>query len=115
MTTATVSGNSGSPRKGLRPGIIFRLSVRNVLRYARRSTLTASAMVLGLALLIFSRTIADGAHEGWIDQAFNWVLGMSPCKPPAFSRATPSTTAWRETLWRPPCGPSTPRRSERWS
>lgn len=62
-------------REGLRPGIILRLSLRNVLRYARRSTLTASAMVLGLALLILSRTLADGAHESWIAQGVQLGVG----------------------------------------
>jgi len=32
-------------------------------------------MVLGLALLVFSRTIADGAHEGWIDQGVQLGTG----------------------------------------
>ncbi len=47
-------------------GTLFRLAARGVLREARRSILTASAMALGLALLVFSRSLADGAHEDWI-------------------------------------------------
>ncbi len=43
------------------------LALRNLGRELRRSALTAAAMAVGLALLIFSRTIADGAHEDWID------------------------------------------------
>ena len=43
------------------------LALRNLGREMRRSALTAAAMAVGLALLIFSRTIADGAHEDWID------------------------------------------------
>ena len=43
------------------------LALRNLSREVRRSALTAAAMAVGLALLIFSRTIADGAHEDWID------------------------------------------------
>ena len=43
------------------------LALRNLGRELRRSTLTAAAMALGLALLILSRTLADGAHEDWID------------------------------------------------
>ena len=43
------------------------LALRNLGRESRRSALTAAAMALGLALLIFSRSLADGAHEDWID------------------------------------------------
>lgn len=43
------------------------LALRNLGRELRRSGLTAAAMALGLALLILSRTLADGAHEDWID------------------------------------------------
>lgn len=46
---------------------LVRLAARNLGRELRRSTLTAAAMALGLALLILSRTLADGAHEDWID------------------------------------------------
>ena len=43
------------------------LALRNLGRELRRSALTAAAMALGLALLIWSRSLADGAHEDWID------------------------------------------------
>lgn len=43
------------------------LALRNLGRELRRSALTAAAMTLGLALLIMSRTLADGGHEDWID------------------------------------------------
>ena len=43
------------------------LALRNLGREFRRSALTAAAMALGLALLIWSRSLADGAHEDWID------------------------------------------------
>ena len=46
---------------------LLRLALRNLGRELRRSTLTAAAMALGLALLVLSRTLADGAHEDWID------------------------------------------------
>jgi ABC-type lipoprotein release transport system permease subunit len=45
------------------------LSFRSVGRNARRSILTATAMALGLALLIFFRAIGEGVHEQWIDSA----------------------------------------------
>lgn len=46
---------------------LVRLALRNVTREARRALLTCSAMALGLALLVFSRALADGGHEDWID------------------------------------------------
>ena len=60
---------------GLSPALLIRLAVRNVRKSVRRSLLTASAMVLGLALLILSRTLADGAHESWIDQGVRLASG----------------------------------------
>lgn len=61
--------------EGLSTGLLVRLAFRNVRKSARRSILTASAMVLGLALLILSRTLADGAHESWIDQGVRLASG----------------------------------------
>lgn len=60
---------------GLSNGVLLRLAFRNVRKSARRSILTASAMTLGLALLILSRTLADGAHESWIDQGVRLGAG----------------------------------------
>jgi ABC-type lipoprotein release transport system permease subunit len=51
----------------MRSWILVRLALRNVSREARRAVLTCSAMALGLALLVFSRALADGGHEDWID------------------------------------------------
>lgn len=47
--------------------IRFRLALRNLSRQKRRSALSGSAMLLAMALLVFSRAIADGGHEEWID------------------------------------------------
>ncbi|MEK6255476.1 MAG: FtsX-like permease family protein [Gemmatimonadales bacterium] len=47
--------------------IRLRLALRNLRRQKRRSMLSGSAMVLAMALLVFSRTIAEGGHEDWID------------------------------------------------
>jgi ABC-type lipoprotein release transport system permease subunit len=47
--------------------IRLRLALRNLRRHKRRSVLSGSAMVLAMALLVFSRTIAEGGHEDWID------------------------------------------------
>lgn len=49
--------------------LLLRLALRNLRRQARRSILSATALVLGLALLVFSRAIGDGAHEKWIEDA----------------------------------------------
>lgn len=54
---------------------LLRLAARGVLREARRSVLTASAMALGLALLMFSRSLADGAHEDWINAGVRMGAG----------------------------------------
>lgn len=71
----------------LRPGVMLILVTRNVMRYARRSTLTASAMVLGLGLLIISRTLADGAHEQWIDQGVRLGAGHVALEAPGYHRS----------------------------
>jgi ABC-type lipoprotein release transport system permease subunit len=54
---------------------LLKLSARSVGRNVRRSALTAAAMALGLALLIFSRGLADGGHEQWIDSAVRLGTG----------------------------------------
>lgn len=51
------------------------LALRNLGRELRRSALTAAAMTVGLALLILSRTLADGAHEDWIDSGVRLASG----------------------------------------
>ncbi len=51
------------------------LALRNLGREVRRSALTASAMALGLALLIFSRTLSDGAHDDWVDSGVRLGTG----------------------------------------
>ena len=55
--------------------ILMRLAGRGVWRETRRSLLTASAMALGLALLMFSRSLADGGHEDWIDAGVRMGAG----------------------------------------
>ncbi len=47
--------------------VIAVLAMRNLRRHLRRTVLTASAMVIGGALLIFSLAIGDGGHEQWIE------------------------------------------------
>ena len=47
--------------------VIVLLALRNLRRQLRRSVLTASAMAVGGALLIFSLSVGDGGHEQWIE------------------------------------------------
>ena len=63
---------------------LLRLAGRGVLREARRSLLTASAMALGLALLMFSRSLADGGHEDWIDIGVRMGSGHVLFQAPGF-------------------------------
>ncbi len=65
--------------------ILARLSLRNTLRQARRSALTASAMVVGLALLTMARAIGDGAHEQWIGDGVRLGLGHVAIEAPGFA------------------------------
>ena len=47
--------------------VLVVLAMRNLRRHLRRTVLTASAMIVGGALLVFAFTIGDGGHEQWID------------------------------------------------
>lgn len=60
------------------------LSARSVGRNLRRSALTAAAMALGLALLIFSRALAEGGHEQWIDSAVRLGTGHVAIQAPEY-------------------------------
>lgn len=70
--------------QGLPLGVLVRVAFRNVRKSARRSLLTASAMALGLGLLILSRTLADGAHESWVDQGVRLGDGHVAIQAPGF-------------------------------
>ncbi len=61
------------------------LAIRNVRRQARRSLLTASAMMLGVAVLVFSRALADGGHEDWIESGVRLGSGHVAFQAPRFS------------------------------
>ncbi len=67
--------------------LLGRLALRNVRRQTRRSILTASAMVLGVAVLVFSRALGDGAHEDWIDQGVRLGKGHIAIQHPRFQRS----------------------------
>ena len=60
------------------------LALRNLGRELRRSALTAAAMAIGLALLILSRTLADGAHEDWIDAGVRLGRGHVTINAPGY-------------------------------
>ncbi len=47
--------------------VLVVLAMRNLRRHLRRTVLTASAMIVGGALLVFTFAIGDGGHEQWID------------------------------------------------
>lgn len=63
---------------------LFWLALRNLGREMRRSALTAAAMTVGLALLILSRTLADGAHEDWIDSGVRLASGHVSFNAPGY-------------------------------
>ena len=64
--------------------IRLRLALRNLRRHKRRSLLSGSAMVLAMALLVFSRTIAEGGHEEWIDSGVRMGDGHVSVQAPEF-------------------------------
>jgi putative ABC transport system permease protein len=65
-------------------GVIFRLAVRNLLRYLRRTVLTASAIVIGGALMVFSMSLGDGTHESWIESGVRMGTGHIVIEHPDF-------------------------------
>lgn len=68
----------------MRAQALLTLSARSVGRNARRSILTAAAMALGLALLMFSRALADGGHEQWINSAVRLGTGHVAIQAPQY-------------------------------
>jgi ABC-type lipoprotein release transport system permease subunit len=66
--------------------IRLRLALRNLRRQRRRSILSGSAMVLAMALLVFSRTIAEGGHEDWIDAGVRLGGGHISLQAPEFQQ-----------------------------
>ncbi|MEN8143426.1 MAG: FtsX-like permease family protein [Gemmatimonadota bacterium] len=64
--------------------ILTRLALRNLRRQTRRSLLSGLAMVVGLALLAFSRALAAGAHEDWIEAGVRLSGGHVTVEAPHF-------------------------------
>ncbi|MYD87343.1 MAG: ABC transporter permease [Acidobacteria bacterium] len=65
-------------------GVLVVLAMRNLRRQLRRTLLTASAMIIGGGLLVFSITFADGSHEQWIDSGVRLGTGHVTVERPEF-------------------------------
>ncbi len=63
---------------------LLRLASRNLRRYLRRTALTASAMTVGGALMIFSLSLGDGGHEDWIASGARMGSGHLSIHAPGF-------------------------------
>jgi putative ABC transport system permease protein len=72
---------------GARARIFLLLALRNLRRNARRSMLTAAAMILGLAVLMWSKAITDGAHEAWVTGAVRIGTGHVAIEKAAFAKS----------------------------
>jgi putative ABC transport system permease protein len=55
--------------------LILRIALRNIRRQVRRSLLTASAMVIGIGLLMFTRSLEGGAHVMYVETATRMGAG----------------------------------------
>ncbi len=64
--------------------VLVLLAMRNLRRHVRRSVLTASAMLVGGALLIFTFALGDGYHEQWIDSGVRLGEGHVTIERPEF-------------------------------
>ena len=64
--------------------VLVVLAFRNLRRHRRRSLLTAAAMIIGGALLMFSLTLGDGTHEEWIDSGVRMGSGHVTIESPDF-------------------------------
>ena len=65
-------------------GVIGLLALRNLRRYLRRTLLTALAMIVGGAMLMFSLSLGDGTHESWIDSGVRMGTGHITIESPDF-------------------------------
>jgi ABC-type lipoprotein release transport system permease subunit len=66
---------------------LVRLALRNLRRQARRSAITAAAMIVGGALMIFSLSIGDGGHEDWIRSGARMGSGHIVIQAPNFQNS----------------------------
>ncbi len=72
------------PQSSQHLGVILVLALRNLRRNARRTILTATALMVGGALLIFSLLLGDGTHEQWIDSGVRTGSGHVTIERPEF-------------------------------
>lgn len=70
-----------------RANTLVRLALRNLRRQARRSAITAAAMIVGGALMIFSLSIGDGGHEQWIESGARMGSGHIAIQAPNFQKS----------------------------
>ncbi len=66
---------------------LVRLALRNLRRQARRSAITAAAMIFGGMLMIFSLSIGDGGHEDWIESGARMGSGHIAIQAPNFQKS----------------------------
>ena len=71
-------------RTSIHIGVIITLALRNLRRNVRRTILTATAMTIGGALLIFALILSDGTHEQWIDSGVRNGSGHVTIERPEF-------------------------------
>ena len=64
--------------------VLVRLALRNLRRYLRRTVLTASAMMVGGAFLVWSMTIDRGSHEQWVDSGVRLGSGHVTVERPEY-------------------------------
>ncbi len=64
--------------------VLFTFAMRNLRRQLRRSLLTASAMVFGGILIVFSFALSDGSYEQWIDSAVRLSSGHLSVEHPEY-------------------------------
>ena len=68
----------------MRLTVLLKLAMRSVGRNTRRSALTAVAIALGLALLVFSRSLAEGAYDEMIDSGVRMGSGHIAIQAPEY-------------------------------
>ena len=64
--------------------VLVTLASRNLRRHLRRTILTASAMIVGGAMLMLSLSLGDGTHEEWIDSGVRMGSGHVTIENPDF-------------------------------
>lgn len=71
-------------RPSMHIGVIVTLALRNLRRNVRRTILTATALIIGGALLMFALLFGDGTHEQWIDSGVRTDSGHVTIERPEF-------------------------------